>query len=386
MLPQFYIYIQSLIKKSGGFISFAQFMELALYHPQWGYYCTRHFLQDFTTAPAISPLFAQCFAKQVAPILQEIHHGSILELGAGSGQFAKTLLLTLEQQHCLPQYYFIKEISPLLRQTQQQCLQTHCAHLMKHVVWIENWLVDFHGVIIANEVLDALPVHAFEVLLSPSTLCVGGESEGVKIQERCVTWKDNQFAWCTTPFTDPQLAEKAIALQQQYNLAPGYRSEINLAMLTLTKQLAHCLTKGALFFADYGYGQREYYHPERRQGTLTCFHQHQYHDNPLILVGEQDMTAHVDFTSLTDMAIDASLTLAGYTTQSAFLISCGLLALAEEQTKHMNISEQYQQSQAIKQLLWPSAMGETVKVIAFTKGLEDIPLLGFTVQDRKRDL
>src|SRR3990167_4921891 len=364
--------IQQAIQQSGGAITFARFMQLALYHPQWGYYCTQQFTDYFTTAPEISPLFAQCFAQQVQQIFTALPENNILELGAGTGQFAKSLLLELEKLNALPTRYCIKEISPTLRQQQQLLLQIHCPHLIERVTWLDQLPDSFVGVMMANEVLDALPVHLLQTTDS-----------GTK--ELCITWENAKFSWCTRNPTNSLLAKYMALLQREYAFSPGYIAEINVVMVDLITALSQCLQQGVLFFVDYGYGQREYYHPDRRRGTLTCFHQHRHHDDPLLHVGEQDITAHVDFTRVAEAAVDAELTLAGYTTQAAFLLGCGLLTLAEEQAESMDIKAQYRQSQAIKQLILPSEMGERVKVMGLMKGGE-ISLMGFALGDRRRDL
>lgn len=365
--------IQDEITHAGGAISFTDFMEIALYHPEWGYYCrTENFTQDFTTAPEISPLFSQCLAAQISAVLQTIENGDILELGAGTGVLAKNILLQLEQLKTLPRKYFILEISASLRDKQKALLTEACPHLINRVEWLDYLPEELNGVILANEVLDALPVNLF----------VADDAGG---KERCVTWQDDQFTWVDLTSTNEMLNEKITHLTTEYNLPPGYSSEINLAALQLIETLGLLLNKGVILFVDYGYGQREYYHPDRTQGTLTCFHQHTRNNNPLQHPGEQDITAHVDFTSIAEKAITMGLTLEGYTTQGAFLLGCGLMSIAEQQAQTMDVKEQYRQSQGIKQLILPSEMGERIKVIGFSKDW-DGELIGFSLSDRRVDL
>lgn len=363
--------IQEEIQQAGGHISFARFMELALYAPGMGYY-TSHANPfgksgDFITAPEISPLFARCIARQIQQVLMAIPDSDILELGAGSGVFAKDVLLELEKLNFLPQHYFIFEISAALREQQQQFLQTHCPHLLTRVQWLDALPSTFSGVIFANEVLDAIPIHCFRIT-----------EDG--IQERCVAWENNRFFWKATSPTSEDFTKKVSAIQQEYNLPAGYESEINLALPAWIKSLSTILEKGLILLCDYGYGRREYYHPDRHQGTFMCYHQHRRCDDPFQFVGLQDMTAHVDFTTVVE---HTDLTLAGFTTQASFLLACGLLNLAGENSS--TVIDIYQQNQAIKTLTLPSQMGEAVKIIGLSKDLNILPI-GFSLHDRRRDL
>lgn len=368
--------IQNEIRKQGGVISFARFMELALYHPTHGYYCRDQFdigkMGDFTTAPHLSPLFAQCLANQTQEILQTIHEGNILELGAGTGQLAIDLLRALKERQSLPAHYYIYEISGRLRSLQKERLHQFCPDLADRVIWLDALPSHFKGVILANEVVDALPVHRFEVT-----------AEG--IQELGVATQDEAFVWKPRTPTTPEFTALTTQLQRDYELTPGYQSEVNLAMTTLLTQLATCMEQGVLLFIDYGYGQREYYHPERHRGTLTCFYQHHRHDNPLLRPGEQDITSHVDFTRVIELAHAQGLTLAGFTTQAAFLFSCGLLDIAATQEAHLDTVGAFNMHHAIKLLTLPTEMGERIKVMALAKNAPS-SLLGFARHDRSRDL
>lgn len=359
-----------------GRISFADFMALALYHPQHGYYFSENFALgkqgDFTTAPEISPLFAQCFARQCEQIFSALGVTTILEMGAGTGKFAGDLLLALENTDHPVSHYFIYEISTTLRKKQQEFLSKYCPLLLNRVTWLDQLPTNFKGVVIANEVLDALPVHLFL-----------NTEDGVK--ERCVAVKNNELAWEICDPISPRLAEKATHIIETYHLPTPYASEINLNAEEFIKNMTHSLAEGVILFADYGYGQAEYYHHERTQGSLTCFYQHQRSENPLEQVGEQDITAHVDFTQVIDLAYDQGCSLLGYTTQTSFLLACGLLELAANIETNLTPSAAFQLHQAIKVLTLPTEMGERVKIMALGKGI-DIRLRGFTLQDRRRDL
>jgi SAM-dependent MidA family methyltransferase len=362
------------IAGAGGYISFARFMELALYAPGLGYYSAgSHKLGrkgDFITAPEISPLFAQCIAKQCQQIFTTLQQSDILEIGAGSGKLMCDLLQALAKLNALPTHYFILEISADLRQKQYELLQQTCPEFSHRVQWLDTLpTLDFQGVILANEVMDALPVHLFQI-------------DENQIKERCVTLKNNQLNWQLTEPTTRDLTAALTVIQQDAALENGYTSEVNLLLAPWVNSISAILSKGVILLFDYGYGRQEYYHPERNTGTLMCYYQHRRHENPFELVGLQDITAHVDFTQVVESGMDAGLDLAGYTTQAAFLLACGI---TEFETDQLDAVQQYQQSQAIKLLTLPSQMGEAIKVMALSKAI-DTPLLGFHLYDRRKDL
>ncbi len=363
--------IRQAIQTANGAISFAQFMQLALYTPGLGYYTSGNPFGrsgDFVTAPEMSPLFAECIAKQVQQILMALNRGDMLEFGAGSGVFAKDLLTALAALDCLPDNYFIVEISAALRAQQQTLFAAACPQFLSRIHWLDTPPTAFNGIIFANEVLDAMPVHCFQI--ADNT-----------IYERCVSWEKEKFIWHHQSPTTPELTQRMTALLKECDLPNGYQSELSLLQPAWLQTLAACLHQGVILLIDYGYGRREYYRPERSQGTLMCFHQHHHQPDPLILVGEQDITAHVDFTLLAETAVDAGLQVAGYTTQAAFLLACGLL----EAPAPASAALHYQQNQAIKRLTMPAQMGEIIKVMGLRKNL-DLPLVGFTLHDRRHDL
>ncbi len=365
--------IRQEIKSSGGLISFARFMELALYAPGLGYYSAGQTKLgkegDFITAPEISPLFAQCVAQQGKEILNELGAGDILEIGAGSGVFAKDLLLELENLHSLPRHYFILEISAELRARQKQLIAEQCSHLLERIIWLDTLpSAPIQGMIIANEVLDAMPVHCFRI-------------DKGRIQERCVTWENDHFTWLSTTPTLSALTQHLEPLLQ--TLPDGYESEINLMLPAWIRSITSVLEKGVILLFDYGYGRTEYYHPERTMGTLMCYSQHHRHSSPFTLIGLQDITAHVDFTMAVEQAYAAGCSLAGYSTQAAFLLNCHLLEIAKQNEK--TVLEETNQAQAIKRLVLPSEMGELIKVMAISKNFTQ-SLLGFPQPDRRRDL
>jgi len=368
--------IRGEIEANGGRISFARYMELALYAPGLGYYSAgaRKFgaAGDFVTAPEISPLFARCVARQCEEVLRALGQGNILEIGAGSGIMACDILRALEQQDCLPEHYYILEVSAELRERQYTTLQREIPTLLGRVSWLDALpLSGWRGVIVANELLDAMPVHRFQI-----------EQNGVR--ELCVAGQESKFVWQSAALTDPALAVCIEAIEKDLSdhgagLAPGYESEINLAATAWIHSIAAMLEAGLLLIVDYGYPRHEYYHAQRSNGTLMCHYRHRAHADPLILPGLQDITAHIDFTALADAADAAGLTVAGYTTQAAFLLACGIAELAVD-LELEDARERVTRAQQIKKLTLPSEMGELFKVIALTRTI-DMPLLGFNLQD-----
>lgn len=368
-------YIRKDIERQGAPIDFARFMQLALYTPGLGYYAAgAHKLGkggDFVTAPEISPLFAECLAAQWQPLLKTLTNPCILEIGAGSGQFASDILHALAKNNSLPDQYLILEVSAELRDRQTHFLQATCPQWFSRIKWLDT--LDgqkITGVIFANEVMDALPTHCF---------CIDQKI----IKERVVNWQETQFCWELR--AAPHL-QQSPALQG-LSLPEGYTSEVNLLLAPWIRTLAATLTQGIVLLSDYGYGRAEYYHPDRRHGTLMCYYQHHRHNNPFHSVGLQDITAHVDFTTVAEAATAAGLSLAGYTTQANFLLSCGLLEIVEQQrlSAKEHLIEHYQQNQAIKMLTLPAQMGEAIKMIGLTKEW-DPPLKGFSLRDRRHDL
>ncbi len=368
--------IRAEIEAAGGAISFAHFMEMALYQPGLGYYTagSRKFGEagDFVTAPELSPLFSRCLARQCQQILTEVGFGDILEFGAGSGAMAADVLLELERLGCLPGQYFILELSPELKQRQQQTLAQRAPHLLEIVSWLDGLPESgFQGVILANEVVDAMPVH---LLLF--------QQQGVL--ERHVTFDGRSFIWQDKALASAELHQRIGELETELGgevFCPGYLTEINLAQQGWINSLAALLEKGAALIIDYGFPQHEFYHPDRTSGTLMCHYRHRAHGDPLVLVGLQDITAHVDFTALAQAGQDAGLDVMGYTSQAQFLMATGLTEMLAEADpnntrRYLEITEQ------VKKLTLPNEMGELFKVIALGCGLEQA-LNGFLLQDRR---
>jgi SAM-dependent MidA family methyltransferase len=354
------------IEAAGGWIPFSRFMELALYAPGLGYYSAGMHkfgaAGDFVTAPEISALFGQTLAQQAAQVI-ELTDGNILEIGPGSGRLAFDLLSELEQLGQLPERYFLLEVSADLRQRQQHLLERFASR----VEWLDTLPASFSGLIIGNEVLDAMPVH----------LVAWGEDS---LFERGVSMEAGQFSWNERKLTSGELFDVAASL----DVPPGTISEIGLAARGFIATLAGLLEKGAILMLDYGFGQNEYYHPQRSSGTLMCHYRHHAHDDPFYLPGLQDITSHVDFTAIAEAGVKHGLNLLGYTSQAHFLINSGitdLLARAspEQASAYLPLASQAQK------LLNPAEMGELFKAIALGKGV-DTPLVGFARGDKSHML
>lgn len=364
--------IKTRIAEHTGGISFADYMEQVLYSPGLGYYSagSRKLGKDgdFVTAPEISPLFSFCLANAIQPAVKQ--YGNILEVGAGSGRMALDILLQLEKNQCLPQHYYILERSAELRERQQQTFRQYGEHLLERVSWLDNLPSAFKGVVVANELLDALPVHRV-----------------IKLQgqwlEQIVQFNNDRFDWGTTSLTSTRLQQRLANIEAQLGqLTEGYTTEINLAAEDWVSSIAEQLDEGFVLLVDYGYSQREYYHPQREQGTLLCHYRHQAHADPFVYPGLQDITAHVDFTAMADSALDAGLKVRGFTTQMLFLMDNGLNELAELMCSK-DAEQQLQLATQIRRLTLPQEMGETFKVILFSKNTDEM-LGGFAMDMRDR--
>ena len=360
-----YRHICQRIGAEGGWVPFAVFMDLALYAPGLGYYAagSRKFGRagDFVTAPEMTPLFGCALARQVAQLLQ-LTDGDILELGAGSGVLAVDLLGELDRLGCAPAHYRILEPSPELAQRQRQRIGQSLPAIIDRVEWVDKLPERLNGAVIANEVLDALPVHLLV-----------WRDEGV--YERGVAIRHGLLVWEERP-----AGASLRAASDRLDVSAPYCSEVSPAATALVTSLAHSIERGALLLIDYGFPRAEYYHPQRSGGTLMCHYRHHAHGDPFFLPGLQDITAHVDFTAVAEAGIDAGCQLAGYTTQAQFLLNCGITALLAR-TPPEDIAAYLPRAAAVQKLLSPAEMGELFKVLALSRGI-DAPLLGFAEGDR----
>ncbi|MHB1143583.1 MAG: class I SAM-dependent methyltransferase [Thiobacillus sp.] len=364
------LHLRSLIDDAGGWIPFSRYMEAALYAPGLGYYAAGAMkfgaAGDFVTAPEMTPLFGRTLAHAIAPVLAETG-GEVLELGAGSGRLAADVLGELERLGVLPARYLILEVSADLRERQQEILAREWPHLRERVHWLDALPAHFSGVILGNEVLDALPVElAHWTEAGP--------------QVRGVVLDGDAFAWQDRPIADPVLRARAEAL----NLPADYVSEIHLASDALIASLGQCLDRGMILMIDYGFSATEYYHPQRHMGTMRAHYRHHALDDPFYLPGLCDLTAHVDFSSVARAGTAAGLELAGYTSQASFLLNSGLTELLM-QTPPSDAAAYLPQANAVQRLVSPAEMGELFKVIGFGKG-SVAQLAGLARGDRRHAL
>jgi SAM-dependent MidA family methyltransferase len=369
-------YVAAEIARAGGWIDFERYMDIALYAPTLGYYSagTQKLGHggDFTTAPEISPLFGACVAQQCADVLQQMSEGSIVEIGAGSGRLAVDVLSKLETLGKLPGRYRILEVSAELRDRQRRAIAEAIPHLQERVEWLEAPpSADFDGIILANEVLDALPVVRFRW---HPTYC---EELGVAAENgRCV-WSARPASATTSAVCDA-LAAAGGGWQD------GYVSEYCPRLGVWTQEVTRALHRGLVLWVDYGLPRSQYYFPQRREGTLLCHFRHRILDDPFLYPGLQDITAWVDFTWLAESCTAAGCELAGFTTQAYFLAGLGIdremrtLAGGDE-SRDARLANQ------ARQLMLPGEMGERFKAMAWVRGI-DAPLRGFELQDLRHTL
>ena len=370
-------HIRDEIAARGDWIGFDRFMALALYTPGLGYYSGGAYkfgaAGDFVTAPELTPLFAQTLAAQVAQILR-LSAPHVIEVGAGSGRLAADLLLELERCDALPESYAILDLSGELRARQKATIEQRAPHLAKHVAWLDRLPEHFNGLVLANELLDALPVYLTEW---------GTDADPHLVLERGVNWRDGAFAWQDRPASG-RLLEHARQIADECQPPLGYVSEINLAAMDWTASWAPILGHGALLLLDYGFPRHEYYHEQRDAGTLMCHYRHRAHPDPFFLPGLQDITAHVDFTAIVEAGHGAGLDLLGYTTQATFLLNCGLTDVLARIPAD-DVARYLPQAQAAQKLISPAEMGDLFKAMALGKGIEE-PLIGFSHGDRSATL
>ena len=359
--------------RAQGMISFARFMERALYEPGLGYYSAGLYKLgpegDFVTAPEIGDLFAACLARQVADVGRQLGAYDILEVGAGTGRLAAMLLNGLAGE-LAPARYLILESSADLRAVQSVTIETLAPDWLDRVEWLDHppghaW----SGLLLANEVIDALPVERFRL----------GE-QGV--EQVCVGAGEAGFDWAYRPAP----AELADAVNRILSfvyreLGTAYRSEIHLQLQAWLAGLTENLEKGLALFIDYGYPRREYYLPERRDGTLMCHYRHQAHGDAFFWPGLQDITAWVDFTALAEAADACAMEVEGYSSQAMFLLGCGLQEVLMEATASSDDGGLSLATEA-RQLTLPGMMGERFQVMGLGRGLgEEVALAGFSLQD-----
>ncbi len=364
------------IAAGGGWISFERYMEIVLYAPGLGYYSAGSLklgrAGDFTTAPEVSRLFGACVARQCAQILREFDRPSILEIGAGTGRLAVDLLARLEALECLPERYAILEVSADLRQRQRELIAAQLPSVLRRIEWLDAPPdAPFDGVILANEVLDALPVVRFRWR---PTSC----------EEWGVTAGEEGFVFSPRA-AGPALTHTVNALSiAAGGWDAGYVSEYCPRLQVWARGVVSSLRRGAALWFDYGLPRAQYYLGERHDGTLMCHFRHRAHEDPFLHPGLQDITAWVDFTSLAEACLAAGCELAGFTTQAFFLAGLGIdhemqTLAGGDQNRFTHLANQ------ARRLMLPGEMGERFKAMAWTRGM-DQPLSGFALQDLRHSL
>ena len=372
---------------ASGRIGFDKFMELALFAP-CGYYnnTARKFGRggDFITAPLMGAVLAKCLARQCAEVLAQFRGGDVMEFGAGDGHLAVEILRAMDLQNCPPDRYFILDTAAVLRARQQEKIATLDRDLRARVKWLDRLPDEFNGVILGNEVLDAMPAIRFEMDASGNARALD------VVDDMPETGGDDApqqhgFAWGTgAPL--PASLQTRLA---KFELPCGYRSEMGLQAEAWMRAVGEIVNRGVILLIDYGFPRREFYHPQRNAGTLMCHYRHRAHDDPFFYPGLQDISVHIDFTAITQAAHEVGLSLAGYTSQAAFLLSLGALdalaELAELAELDGGQTANHAVAAEIKKLTLPHEMGELFKVIAFAKNYA-APLRGFAITDRRAAL
>lgn len=366
-------HLQKAITASGGWLPFDHWMAEALYAPGLGYYAAgtikladanddaKNPAGDFVTAPQLTPLFARTLARQAAQVLRQTQTQAVLEFGAGTGALAEGVLQELDALGLEQTQYFILEVSADLRARQAERL----APFGSRVQWLDALPHSFAGCVLANEVLDAMPVSIFR-----------WNEDGAVLERGVALDADQGFVWNDRPA--PAALSAAVSARMP-GLA-GYVSEINLQGEAWISAMGSWLERGAALLVDYGFPRSEYYHPQRAGGTLMCHLQHHAHGDPFTAPGLQDITAHVDFTAMADAALDAGLQVLGYTSQARFLMNAGLMDLLAQLDP--SDAQQYAQAVApVQKLLSEAEMGELFKVLAVGRGITE-PLIGFSRGDR----
>lgn len=372
------------IERAGGWMPFSRFMELALYAPGLGYYSGANVKfgrserdgSDFVTAPELTPFFGMALAEPLAQALETSGTDSLMEFGAGTGKLAADVLGALEAHGRPRDRYFIVELSGELRQRQHDTIARLAPKALPRVTWLDALPERFDGVVLGNEVLDAMPVD------------LHARVDG-RWHERGVTVHGRDFIWSDRPLREQ--ANGASGTREPHPhwqrriTGADYLSESHAAAHAFIGTVCRMLGRGAAFFIDYGFPAHEYYHPQRDGGTLMCHFRHRTHTDPFLYPGLQDITAHVDFTGIAQAALDAQAEILGYSTQGRFLLNAGIAQRLSEQIPSEDPTRYLPASNALHKLLFESEMGELFKVIALGKGL-DASLPVFASGDRSHTL
>jgi len=358
-------HVRDEIAGAGGFITFERYMELVLYAPALGYYVAgaRRFggAGDFVTGPETTPLYGAAIAHQLEPILAATREREIVELGAGSGALATAVLAELAALGAAPARYGILEVSPDLRARQQAAIAVTVAEHATRVEWLDRLPDSIDGVVVMNEVLDAI---------APRVVA----RRGGAWLELGVTWREGALAFDERPLDDARLRASA---EERFPAGVDYVSELNPSSEALVTTIGTRVAAGAILVVDYGFPRREYYHPQRREGTLVGHYRHRVHADPFLWPGLSDLTAHVDFTAIADAGERAGLHVAGFATQASFLLGCGILDLLAR-AGPADSADYLRAAVAVQRLTSAAEMGELFKVLLLARGDADWPSLAIS--------
>ncbi len=367
---QLSILIDEVIQKSDNRLLFSDFMDLALYSPTLGYYTGGAMKLgskgDFITAPEISPYFGASIAETISPVIQHFragrHIAKILEFGAGSGALAASILLQLHQLNTLPHVYQILEVSPDLQERQK----THLQQFIKEhqipvaIEWLSAMPVEFDGVILANEVIDAFPV---DLIIKKAD---GWYYRGIT-QNPHASSPSFSDHWIWIDYQKVPIEDLPTYLRENdTDLPVGYQTETHLRAQSWIAMIAKSLRQGLLMTIDYGFPAKEYYHPQRAQGTIIAHHQHHSINDLFYLPGLCDLTAHVEWTSLNQVALNEGLDLIAYLSQGAYLLDAGIGQLLLSNADINDPMRFLPQSNALQKLISEAEMGELFKVAAWS--------------------
>lgn len=361
-----------------GYIPFSEFFNLCLYAPNLGYYENdlRKFGAegDFVTAPELSPFFSYALANQIIEIISPLQQANILEIGAGSGKMAADIISHLKKQDCLPQKYQILERSLSLKQRQKEYLQTIHPDYFAQIEWIETPPTQaWQGILIANEVIDALAVERFCIQYGEAKLLQVIEQEG-------------KFAYQTAPANASLRTFIEQLAQENIHFEEDYVSEYCPQLTSWLAAVSENLQTGACLFIDYGYPRQEYYHPLRKTGNMLAHYRHHAHEDFFLYPGLQDLTANVDFTALGEAALANNFEVAGYSNQMYFLYGCHLEHLLQEVHDQSSYADWLKIAQNIQRLVLPNEMGERFQAMLMTRNLEQTDFIGFSLRDLRNRL
>mgnify|MGYP001551406542 CR=1 FL=1 len=380
-------HIRCEISAAGGWVPFDRYMELALYTPGLGYYSggARKFGRraedgsDFVTAPELSPLFARTLARPVAQALAASGTREIMEFGAGTGRLAAGVLSALDALGAPLERYAIVDLSGELRERQRETIEALGGELAARVCWLDALPERFEGVVLGNEVLDAMPVALFARrggIWHARGVAASGENGSLRFEARAL-----DAAGVGLSKEDAALLAE---IDADIDPALDYVAETHAAGAAFTRTVCSMLAKGAAFFIDYGFPRAEYYHPQRTEGTLMCHYRHRAHGDPFLYPGLQDITAHVEFTRIAEAGVDAGADLLGYTSQARFLMNAGITEALSE-IDPADAARFLPAANAVQKLLSEAEMGELFKVIAFSRGIDE-PIDAFARGDRSHTL